>query len=223
MSDIREFKGYQISDSHYMTLNKREGEVEINLQECMALRLSGMPYTSSDSSVEKTVAIELGLAYNNMTKLRSSDNWTVAREEFKTLNPTLTDSEISHLSGFNSQGSNTTEGKPKKLTKGDCESIGLLINSKLSEFGVLEYFINNLEVARNCGVLYFAKSIKTLKAHSDRVALSTKENKERIERIAKEQALREDAIDTLKGIGIEEPTEDQITKLVDKLIEKMSD
>ena len=219
LNETRTYTGFIVNDDHYMDINKKSGKVEINLHEVMALRLSGMPYTSSDNTVAKTVAIELGLAYNNMSAIRKSTAWGVAREDFKSIN-TLEDSQVSLLSGFTSQNGNSESAdKPLTMTKGDAQSLGIRISGELGD------------VLRGCIIEPDSKSSMIdagIKGFVGAVAKLNKSNEvwlayecrllDEQDRKARGAELQDTAVATLNTLGIAEPTKEQILNMVSALV-----
>ena len=216
-TEIRTYAGFNVNNEHYIEINKRDGKVDINLQEVMALRLSGIPYTSSDSTVEKTVAIELGLAYNNMSAIRKSTEWGVARENFVSIN-TLEDSQVSLLSGFISQNGKS-DSKQAEMTKGDAQSLGMKISGELGDSlrGLIvdtESKAEFISVGINGFVSAVAKLNKSNKVWADYELRLASEQ----ERKARGAELQNTAIATLNSLGIAEPTKEQILNMVSALV-----
>ncbi len=202
-----------------MEINKKAGTVEINIHEVMALRLSGMPYTSSDTTVSKTVATELGLAYNNMAFIRKSVAWGLARENFVSIN-TLEDSQVSLLSGFNSI---TKEGKSLVMTKGDVVSLGMRIAHHLGDdLRNLIIDSSTKDEFLNFGINGFVESIAREQKclESQKIAERNRQIQERKDaRIAE---LRDTAIATLVDFDIAEPTGNQVFKMASALVKAKS-
>ena len=222
LNETRTYTGFIVNDDHYMDINKKSGKVEINLHEVMALRLSGMPYTSSDSTVAKTVAIELGLAYNNMQVIRKSTEWGVAREDFKSIN-TLEDSQVSLLSGFTSQNGNSETSKPLAMTKGDAQSLGMKISGELGD--VLRNLIidaGSKEQFLTYGIQGFVESIAREQRCLDSQQVDKQERQEQEQRDARGAELQNTAVATLNTLGIAEPSKEQILNMVSALLKAES-
>ena len=219
MSDkIRTYMGFNLNNDHCMEINKKTGKVEINLMEIMALRLSGIPYTSSDSSLEKTVAIELGLAYNNMSFIRKSTEWGLAREDFVSIN-TLEDSQVSLLSGFTSQNGNSESAKPLTMTKGDAQGLGMKISGELDDdLRTLIIDTESKDEFLNVGIAGFVSAVADLnKSKEVRKAYELRLARER-EQQARVAELQNTAIATLETLEIAEPTKEQILNMVSALM-----
>ena len=219
---LREFKGYKVSEDFKMSVSYKGSNYEVNLQEVMALRLSGHPFTTSDKAYSGTTcADELGLGYGQLKSIRTSEYWEPARDAFKSANG-LEDAEFAKLAGFRSGSSNGNSEKVKCaiMTKGDAQALGLRIASALSseETGFLlsdhqgvrgSYFTRGIEsfVVATKRNLYAAKKMAAAKQAEEL-------------RLAKEKRhaeLKDDAIAFLKDLGIEKPTDAQIESTIDKL------
>ena len=216
---IREFHGSKVSEDFVMTINKRDGNVQVNIQEVMALRIAGHPFTTSDKNFQgKTCADFLSLAYGNMKEIRSSEDWGKAREHFAGLN-SLSEDQVKLLPAFTSQGGNGNSQKSsvKQLTKGDSQLLGLLIASSLPQ-DITDYLLR--QGIRN-GIVqtaiyqfrkYLSESLQDeLEVrNAEQIRLAIVQQRE------KREAVKREALETFEDLGIE-PTENQLDTMINKL------
>ena len=218
---MRDFHGFKVSEDFVIGVKYKGNNLSINMQEVMAYRIKGHPFTTSDKSYTgQTCADILGVGYGQMKSVRSDEKWQEAREEFKSAN-SLTDEQVSKLSGFSSQVANgNSKVKVGALTKGDAQALGLRIASALNpeETGFL--------LAESKGVRgsYFTRGIEAFVVSAKRNLFAHKKNEaariaeeQRLEKEARFEELKGDAIETLKALGVSEPTDEQIEIMVAKL------
>ena len=219
---MRDFHGFKVSEDFVIGVKYKGNNLSINMQEVMAYRLKGHPFTTSDKFYTgQTCADILGVGYGQMKSVRSDEKWQEAREEFKSAN-SLDDEQVAKLSGFSSQGAANGNSKVKGgvLTKGDAQALGLRIAAALNpeETGFL--------LAENKGIRgsYFTRGIEAFVVCAKRNLFAHKKNEaariaegQRLEKEARFEELKGEAIDTLNALGVSEPTDEQIEIMVAKL------
>lgn len=226
---LREFHGSTVSEDFVMTINKRDGNVQVNLQEIMALRLEGHPFTTSDRNFQgKTCADIIGkslnvvFSYGNMKEARSSEKWIQAREHFAGLND-LEEEKVKLLSEFTTQGSNANGSgseKVKQLTKGDSQLLGLLIASSLPQ-DTTDYLLTQgirngiVQIAIWKFGQYLSESLREELEirNAEQIRLAIVAERE------KREAVKREALETFEDLGID-PTEEQLAKMIAKLESK---
>lgn len=229
MSQLREFEGYKINDSFVIGVNTRDhGILSINLHECMALRCSGLVWSSSDKYYDKdTVATTLCKGNYQVLniKVRGHADWEKAKSQFISLNNLAQDeSKVKSIAGFKGNG-NKSNGKSDngipKITKGDSELLGMLIAQNLSED--LNSFVakqgirgDSVRHAITCfvgAIRRDARDVLITEQYESEVA-SYKESQKRAEE------LQGVAIETLNSVGVDKPSKEQILNMVSALIKR---
>lgn len=220
MSDIktREFAGFQIEDSNnfVMTLNSKNGPVDLNCQEIMSTAISKNAVFGNGQADNDIVQIT-GNSYNLISQLRSSEKWILAKASFESLNPNLTDTQKSKIKPKNSSNGNSGNGEDKiKFTATHKQNLGEMIFESLPTNQ--RKYLSNFDLSNSAyaedthmgkvvrqGAEYFARGVQV--AISAIVYESNRAERERAEqeRVEREQKLQNKAIGMLKVMGIVEP------------------
>ena len=221
----REFSGFQIenSNSFVMTLNSRQGPVELNCQEVMAIALEKNAIFGNGQADNDIVQIT-GNSYNIISQLRSSETWILAKNSFETLNPTLTDSQKSKIQAKKSNGNtgNNSSDKIKftatnasNLGKAIFESLPVEYKKYLSNFDKsnTDFWSGNRKDLLESAIDRFQYSIKAdlaLLEYEKRVAEKKQAEQAEQERIAK---IESKALAMLKVMGVSKESKDYQEKL----------
>lgn len=227
-TNIREFKGYKVSEDFVIEVKSRgEDAISLNLQELMAARLAGHPWTTSDKSFQGTTGMEeLGVTtnpYGKMKSMRTSDKWNPAKEHFAGLN-NLSEDKVKLLSGFTSQSSNgsSSANTPKKLTKGDTGLLGLMIASELDKSGLQDFVVNTGlrgSVVRHAITNFISSVQRDLRDHTEH-AKYEKEVKSLRELREQGKVLDSQAREDLALLGITEPSKEQVLNMVSIIVKR---
>ena len=117
MTNLREYSGFKVSDDFVLTLNSKGGTVDVNLQECMAVRLHKSTdakvfswYVSTGADKGNDVATELGISYNHIEIAREHAKWLDAKVQFVN-NNTLTPEQGKLLDAKSKRSAKTSDNK----------------------------------------------------------------------------------------------------------------
>lgn len=220
----REFAGIEINatETHVMSLNSKEGDVQVNLQELMAYHLESGK-TWYHSTKRDDVAQEFGISYNLIEQCRESENWDVAKNELLSLNPNLNLSEqqkkkLARKEANNGNGKSASD--KVKFTTTHAKNLGNAIFESLPteykkyvanfDMGNSYYKDANSHTTGHCasvGIKYFVKAIVSSANELIERQRRLEEERAHQEQLAKEQAIRDRAELTATALGIEKPAD----------------
>lgn len=233
MSITREFRGFQVSDEFVLTLNSRNGAIEVNLQELMASRL----YHSTDEQVidwydssglkDTDICKVHNISYNHIRDCREHADWNKAKDAFSDANISLTDRDLKLIAGKQARGANGngTANSGIKFTATHAKNLGMAVFNNLPTHlraYVSGYDANNstyqertkLKVVSDAGIQAFAGAMGS-KVWNWEYDANAKQRHDAELKAKQELAEKETkALAFLKTMGFEKPTQEQINSCI---------
>ena len=227
----REFEGFQIedNDSYVVSINQRSGPINLNCQEVIAVALKNnciYGNGQTDNDIVNVYKRDYSfVSHGNIYKLRSTEEWRLARESFVSLNPNLTEEQKARLAKSDSQkNGNSSTGDTIKFTNTNASNLGKAIFENL-DTSYKKYFSNfdltneswnantlKGDLARDA-ISAFNYSVMNSLAYQDMLNRIAEKEKAEKEKAESRKQLESKAVAMLKVMGAKKEDSDYQEKL----------
>ena len=223
MSELREYREYQISD-YVRVFKTKNGDVDVNFQELMVDRLvDDIPWSMSRADYTgTTVAEKRGYSNPMMTKIRKHGDWEDARLDLLEDNR-VDESDAKKLVGFRSQSTTSNSKDVIKFNRTIAGNVGQVVFDGLPDdfkkylsgysptnetYPFNDYIVN--------GVKGFVHGVIAMHERKQEDIIKKERQRLEVAAAAKRAELRSRAESILKGLGMD-VTDDAIEKVIANL------